>query len=70
MKKKIQKLLHDWLGWGFPTGYQLGGYGFQPTQFCKFCDYHLAQDSNGDWFHLSSKQVSSKNSLNNKVILK
>lgn len=55
MKKKIQKLLHDWLGWGFPTGYQSGGDDFQPTQFCKFCDYRLAQDSNGDWFHLSSK---------------
>lgn len=58
MKKilnKIQKLTHDILHWGYPDGYQAGGDSFQPTQFCRFCDHEVAQDSTGAWFHLSKK---------------
>jgi hypothetical protein len=51
---KIQKgFFHDILGWGYSDGYQSGGDSFHPTTFCRFCDGRLAQDSNGDWFHLS-----------------
>lgn len=55
--KIIKRFVHNLLGWGFPKENQgrIGGDDFQPTYQCQFCDYILAQDSTGSWFHLSSK---------------
>ena len=50
--KKIQKLLHDWLGWGYPIE-EIDGDHFQSVFSCRFCPGHLTTDSNGDWFHLN-----------------
>lgn len=48
----IKRWLHDVLQWGFPKKIS-GGDSFQPTYTCEFCDYKLAQDSTGAYFHLS-----------------
>ena len=50
--QKIQKFLHDKLGWGFPNK-SISGDGYQPTYSCRFCDEEIAKDSQGNWFHLS-----------------
>lgn len=55
----IQKWLHDKLGWGFRMrkeglSFRTSGDGFQSTYMCKFCDGDLTQDSQGNWFHLST----------------
>jgi hypothetical protein len=58
MKNRIQKWLHDKLKWGFRkrlegfTFNQTVSDSFQPLYECKFCDKELAQDSQGNWFHL------------------
>lgn len=48
----MKKLLHDYLKWGFPKAPAELDI-FQSTYSCKFCNRYLAQDSNGDYFHLS-----------------
>jgi len=48
-----KKWRHDQLGWGYPIAHT-GGDDFQPIYRCEFCHLNLAQDSNGDYFHLSS----------------
>jgi hypothetical protein len=53
-KNVFVKFFHNVLGWGYPA-YPLENDPFQPTMACKYCDMTLAQDSNGDWFHLTSK---------------
>jgi len=63
---KIQKELYNarfpnifirfchWIGWGFPISEtEIRGDAFQPVYHCMFCDRDLAQDSNGDYFHLT-----------------
>jgi hypothetical protein len=51
---KIKQWLHDKLEWGFPqSNHPIGGDGFQPTYECRFCSKELAQDSQGNYFHLS-----------------
>lgn len=50
----MRKFLHNVLGYGYPTT-RSGGDNFQPTYGCKLCEYELAQDSQGGWFHLSTK---------------
>ncbi len=57
MKERIKEKIHGVLGWGYPIGQQEDD-DFQPTFACKFCDYRLAQDSTGAYFHLSEKQDS------------
>lgn len=50
-----KKWMHDQVGWGYPDGIaEKDPYGFQDSYKCKFCNDHLAQDSNGDYFHLSN----------------
>lgn len=49
---KIKKFLHDKLDWGFPA-LKVSGDPFQPTYACRFCSDRLAQDSQGNWFHLN-----------------
>lgn len=53
---KIQKWLHDKLGWGFrerAEGFSFKKVGtFQSYYLCKFCGGTLAQDSQLNWFHL------------------
>lgn len=57
--ERVKKFFHDsWpFYWAFPseTAKNMGDY-FQPCIKCRFCDYNTTQDSNGDWFHLSTKQ--------------
>lgn len=49
--KKIQKWLHDWLGWGYPWP---GGGTLPLTEYqCRFCDKIVRIDSQGNWFHLT-----------------
>lgn len=48
---KIRKFLHDKLKWGYPA-YKTASDSFQPIYVCKFCGKDLAQDSQGNWFHL------------------
>ena len=50
---KIQKWFHDVLGWGYPTTIKEAD-SFQSTYHCKYCDGKLAQDSQGNWFHLTN----------------
>lgn len=52
--ERIKKWFHDKLHWGYPRGFQTGGDSFQPTYTCRFCKGNLAQDSQGNWFHLSN----------------
>lgn len=60
MLYKIQKWLHDKLGWGFRVRKE--GYTFSPQREggyrayyeCKFCGSELEQDSQGNWFHLTN----------------
>ena len=57
---RINKWFHDKLHWGFllkseGIPFRVGGDSFQPTYQCRFCDFALCQDSQGNWFHLSSK---------------
>jgi hypothetical protein len=49
---KIKKFFHNLLGWGYPLAV-LERDSFQPSYACRFCDGKLAQDSNGDYFHLT-----------------
>ena len=51
----MKKLLHNLLGWGFFDGWADTSDKWQPTAKCRFCEYELAQDSTGAWFHLSEK---------------
>lgn len=54
----IKRWLHDNLKWGYiskPSGYKVtGGDSFQPTYTCRFCGGDLAEDSQGNLFHLST----------------
>lgn len=52
MINKIQKWLHDKLGWGYPTGI-LERNPIQDVSGCRFCQGRLTQDSQGNWFHLT-----------------
>jgi len=52
---RIQKFFHDNLGQGFVEK-RVGGDNFQPTYKCKFCDNVLAQDSQGNYFHLYDRR--------------
>lgn len=53
--EKIQKFMHDILGWGYSAGLkEKDEYGFQNTYKCKYCDGSLTYDSTGALFHLSS----------------
>lgn len=47
----IRKLLHDWLGWGYPCCF-IRGNGFQAIYSCRYCVREVTQDSQGNWFHL------------------
>ncbi len=54
--KTVQKKIHDILHWGYPksVNYTVAYVdNFQPTRECEYCNYALAQDSTGAWFHLS-----------------
>jgi hypothetical protein len=59
IKERIQKLLHDKLGWGIKgiiiAGNDCGLDFFPAVYTCRFCNYKLMQDSSGSWFHLSEK---------------
>lgn len=46
------RFLHDILGWGYPAK-RCGGDAFMPTYYCKYCLGTVAQDSQGNYFHLS-----------------
>lgn len=49
--EKARKKIHDLLDWGYPDKWEdIGGH-----MTCKFCEYHVTQDSTGAWFHLWSK---------------
>ncbi len=50
--KKIQKLLHDFLGWGYPYGMKNLD-SFQSSYNCKYCSKSICQDSQSNWFHLN-----------------
>ena len=52
MMIKIKKLFHDYLGWVY-VGKRDGGDTFQPVYRCIICDKRIAQDSQGNFFHLS-----------------
>ena len=51
IKHRIQRFLHDKLGWGFPLE-RIGGDNFQPVYICRFCNRKIVRDSTGAWFHL------------------
>lgn len=52
---KFKKWLHDKLGYGYPIENNGSGDSFQPNYGCEYCEFNLAQDSTGAYFHLSSK---------------
>lgn len=53
IKDIIQKWLHDKLGRGYPSKHRVGGNNYQPVFECRLCAGELAQDSQGNWFHLN-----------------
>ena len=50
-KNVFVRFCHNVLDWGYPSEMSEHD-SFQPTYRCKYCDKGLAQDSNGDYFHL------------------
>jgi hypothetical protein len=51
--EKIKLWQHDHLDYAYP--YDKNFDGFQFDAKCRYCDYVALQDSNGDWFHGSTK---------------
>lgn len=54
--QRIRRWAHDKLGDGYPVQ-NIGGDSFQPVWSCRYCNGTLAQDSQGNWFHLSGKEL-------------
>lgn len=57
----MKKLLHDWLGWGYPvpsTGVWRPSHGMYQTNSyaCRFCSDRITAHYSGHWRHLSSSQ--------------
>ena len=52
--KKIADFTHDNLGWGYPKEL-ISPDSFQSVYSCRRCDGELAQDSQGNWFHLTKE---------------
>jgi len=51
----IQRLLHNKLGWAYPTE-KLADDAFQPVFRC-VCGGDCAQDSTNAWFHLGADPI-------------
>ncbi len=49
---RIRRWLHDKLGWGYPDYLSDAGSYVMPTYECRYCDYAVTMDSQGNWFHL------------------
>lgn len=49
---RIQKWLHDKLGWAFLFPTTESDFN-KRIHLCKFCDWRIEKDSQGNWFHLS-----------------